>query len=86
MGQTPLVKLQRLGQGLNNNTILCKLEGNNPAGSVKDRWAARARSPRLSLPVCRPNELVQDTAQACFATANATASSRVKVQVQVPST
>ncbi|CAA0087361.1 Cysteine synthase B [Zhongshania aliphaticivorans] len=37
IGNTPLVRLQRLGQG--TNTILVKLEGNNPAGSVKDRPA-----------------------------------------------
>jgi len=35
---TPLVKLQRL-PGKTSNTILLKLEGNNPAGSVKDRPA-----------------------------------------------
>ena len=39
IGNTPLVRLQRLGQG-NHNHILLKLEGNNPAGSVKDRPAA----------------------------------------------
>ena len=38
VGNTPLVKLQRLG-GDTTNTILLKLEGNNPAGSVKDRPA-----------------------------------------------
>ena len=38
IGQTPLVRLQRL-QGSTSNTILLKLEGNNPAGSVKDRPA-----------------------------------------------
>lgn len=38
IGNTPLVKLQRLA-GNTNNTILVKLEGNNPAGSVKDRAA-----------------------------------------------
>ena len=38
IGNTPLVKLQRLVAGT-NNTILVKLEGNNPAGSVKDRPA-----------------------------------------------
>ena len=38
IGNTPLVRLQRL-QGESNNTILLKLEGNNPAGSVKDRPA-----------------------------------------------
>jgi len=36
IGNTPLVKLQRL-QGETSNTILVKLEGNNPAGSLKDR-------------------------------------------------
>jgi cysteine synthase B len=38
IGQTPLVRLQRLNEG-SSNTILLKLEGNNPAGSVKDRAA-----------------------------------------------
>lgn len=38
IGNTPLVKLQRLA-GETSNTILVKLEGNNPAGSVKDRPA-----------------------------------------------
>jgi cysteine synthase B len=38
VGNTPLVKLQRL-LGNPSNTILGKLEGNNPAGSVKDRPA-----------------------------------------------
>lgn len=38
VGNTPLVKLQRMA-GKTNNTILLKLEGNNPAGSVKDRPA-----------------------------------------------
>jgi cysteine synthase B len=38
VGNTPLVRLQRL-PGETTNTILAKLEGNNPAGSVKDRPA-----------------------------------------------
>ncbi|HEX4938647.1 MAG TPA: cysteine synthase CysM [Candidatus Kapabacteria bacterium] len=38
VGNTPLVRLQRL-PGDTTNTILVKLEGNNPAGSVKDRPA-----------------------------------------------
>jgi cysteine synthase B len=38
IGNTPLVRLQRL-TGDSSNTILVKLEGNNPAGSVKDRPA-----------------------------------------------
>ncbi|MEO8143515.1 MAG: cysteine synthase CysM [Betaproteobacteria bacterium] len=41
IGETPLVRLQRLGSESekNRNVILAKLEGNNPAGSVKDRPA-----------------------------------------------
>lgn len=38
IGNTPLVRLQRL-PGNTSNVILAKLEGNNPAGSVKDRPA-----------------------------------------------
>ena len=38
VGNTPLVKLKRL-PGKTSNVILAKLEGNNPAGSVKDRPA-----------------------------------------------
>lgn len=38
VGNTPLVKLKHL-PGATSNVILAKLEGNNPAGSVKDRPA-----------------------------------------------
>ncbi len=38
VGNTPLVKLKRI-PGDTSNTVLVKLEGNNPAGSVKDRPA-----------------------------------------------
>ncbi|PID46891.1 MAG: cysteine synthase B [Proteobacteria bacterium] len=38
VGNTPLVRLQRL-PGQTSNTLLVKLEGNNPGGSVKDRAA-----------------------------------------------
>ncbi len=38
IGNTPLVRLQRM-PGDSSNTVLVKLEGNNPAGSVKDRPA-----------------------------------------------
>lgn len=43
IGNTPLVRLQRIPERYNTgrgNTILAKLEGNNPAGSVKDRAAS----------------------------------------------
>jgi S-sulfo-L-cysteine synthase (O-acetyl-L-serine-dependent) len=42
IGKTPLVRLQRIGAAVcarNDNVILGKMEGNNPAGSVKDRPA-----------------------------------------------
>lgn len=42
IGKTPLIRLQRVGQSTcqaNHNVLLGKLEGNNPAGSVKDRPA-----------------------------------------------
>ena len=42
IGNTPLIALQRIGAGTNRergNVVLAKLEGNNPAGSVKDRPA-----------------------------------------------
>ncbi len=42
IGKTPIARLQRIGADANtqkNNVILGKLEGNNPAGSVKDRPA-----------------------------------------------
>lgn len=38
VGNTPLVRLQRLASHT-KSVVLCKLEGNNPAGSVKDRPA-----------------------------------------------
>lgn len=47
VGNTPLVKLKRL-PGITSNIILAKLEGNNPAGSVKDR-------PALSMIFCAQN-------------------------------
>ena len=39
IGDTPLVRLQRLHDGSRGTSVLVKLEGNNPAGSVKDRPA-----------------------------------------------
>ena len=42
VGETPLVRLQRLSSN-SSNIILAKLEGNNPAGSVKDRCSTAAQ-------------------------------------------
>ncbi|WP_304437702.1 cysteine synthase CysM [Thiomicrospira sp. WB1] len=39
VGNTPLIRLQRMAEFDNGSTVLAKLEGNNPAGSVKDRPA-----------------------------------------------
>ena len=39
IGETPLVRLQRLPAADSSNIVMVKLEGNNPAGSVKDRPA-----------------------------------------------
>lgn len=47
VGHTPLVRLQRLA-GDTSNIILAKLEGNNPAGSVKDRPALSMISQALA--------------------------------------
>ena len=56
VGNTPLVRLQRL-PGTTANVILGKLEGNNPAGSVKDRPAMsmirRAEDAARSSPATR---------------------------------
>ncbi|MGH9346789.1 MAG: PLP-dependent cysteine synthase family protein [Vicinamibacterales bacterium] len=41
IGNTPLVRLPRFEEGLRNVELYAKIEGRNPAGSVKDRPAAR---------------------------------------------
>lgn len=55
IGNTPLVRLQRLRAG-RNNTILLKLEGNNPAGSVKDRPALSMISRAEAKGVIQPGD------------------------------
>lgn len=50
VGNTPLVRLQRLSSNP-SNVILAKLEGNNPAGSVKDRYSLLLNS--ASVPLSR---------------------------------
>ena len=71
IGNTPLVRLQRL-PGTERNHLLVKLEGNNPAGSVKDRPAismirraeerGEIRPPRLwlSMPTMMTGSLSRD--------------------------
>ena len=55
VGNTPLVRLQRLA-GQSSNTILLKLEGQNPAGSVKDRPALSMISEAESRGEIRPGD------------------------------
>jgi len=55
VGNTPLVRLQRL-PGATSNQILAKLEGNNPAGSVKDRPALSMISRAESRGEIRPGD------------------------------
>jgi cysteine synthase B len=61
IGNTPLVKLQRLSQGLDAQ-IWVKLEGNNPAGSVKDRAAlAMIQQAELRGEIAPGNVLIEAT-------------------------
>ncbi len=55
VGNTPLVRLQRL-PGSTSNVILGKLEGNNPAGSVKDRPALSMISEAEKRGTIRPGD------------------------------
>jgi cysteine synthase B len=55
VGNTPLVRLQRLPGGT-SNTLLVKLEGNNPAGSVKDRAALSMITRAEARGVIRPGD------------------------------
>jgi len=61
IGGTPLVRLQRL-PGKTTNTILVKLEGNNPAGSVKDRPALNMiQQAELRGEICPGDNLIEAT-------------------------
>ncbi len=59
VGNTPLVRLQRL-PGVTSNTILVKLEGNNPAGSVKDRPALSMISKAEARGLIKPGDSLID--------------------------
>ena len=61
VGNTPLVRLQRL-PGETRNAVLCKLEGNNPAGSVKDRPAVSMIAKAEARGTIRPGDtLIEST-------------------------
>ncbi|MFP5339061.1 MAG: pyridoxal-phosphate dependent enzyme, partial [Gammaproteobacteria bacterium] len=57
IGNTPLVRLQRM-PGKTSNTILVKLEGNNPAGSVKDRPAMSMIRRALERGTIKPGDVL----------------------------
>lgn len=61
IGNTPLVRLQRM-PGETSNTILVKMEGNNPAGSVKDRpVASMIRQAQLRGDIVAGDTLIEAT-------------------------
>lgn len=61
IGNTPLVKLQRLTEGLDSE-VWVKLEGNNPAGSVKDRAAlAMIQQAELRAEIAPGDTLIEAT-------------------------
>ena len=56
IGNTRMVPIQRLAENSNNNRVLGKLEGDNPAGSVKDRPAANMILEALKRGDVRPGD------------------------------
>ena len=86
VGATPLVRLQRLA-GETSNTILLKLEGNNPAGSVKDRPAVSMISRAEQRGEIKPGDtLIEATSgNTGIALAMAAAIKGYKMQLIMPS-
>jgi cysteine synthase B len=60
VGNTPLVRLQRI-PGKTSNVVLAKLEGNNPAGSVKDRPALSMIANAERRGEIRPGDTIEAT-------------------------
>lgn len=58
IGNTRLVPVQRLAKNAGNNRVLCKLEGDNPAGSVKDRPAANMIRQAEARGTIKPGDLL----------------------------
>lgn len=86
VGNTPLVRLQRL-PGETSNTVLGKLEGNNPAGSVKDRPAMSMISEAESKGVIAPGDtLIEATSgNTGIALAKAAAVNGYRLKLIMPS-
>lgn len=58
IGNTRLVPVQRLVENAGNNRVFCKLEGDNPAGSVKDRPAANMIRQAEARGTIKPGDLL----------------------------
>jgi cysteine synthase B len=58
IGNTRLVPIQRLAENADNNRVFCKLEGDNPAGSVKDRPAANMIRQAEARGTIKPGDLL----------------------------
>lgn len=58
VGNTRLVPIQRLANNANNNRVFSKLEGDNPAGSVKDRPAANMIRQAQARGTIKPGDLL----------------------------
>jgi len=58
VGNTRLVPIQRLAINANNNRVFSKLEGDNPAGSVKDRPAANMIRQAEARGTIKPGDLL----------------------------
>ena len=58
VGNTRLVPIQRLAKNANNNRVFSKLEGDNPAGSVKDRPASNMIVQAQARGTIKPGDLL----------------------------
>ena len=58
VGKTRLVPIQRLAENSNNNRVFSKLEGDNPAGSVKDRPASNMIRQAQARGTIKPGDLL----------------------------
>ncbi len=58
IGKTRLVPIQRLAENANNNRVFSKLEGDNPAGSVKDRPASNMIMQAQARGAIKPGDLL----------------------------
>src|SRR5258706_10327223 len=62
IGNTPLLEIQRITEGLHSGVkVFAKLEGNNPGGSVKDRPALRMIQEGLRMGDLRPGKTILDS-------------------------